>query len=198
MHRREFFAAAAAFCASTAATPLLAGTSPKPRRRPVRPATPVFLNGEILQDGTLEWSNGGGDPLHASLKANHFRLALANRRLNLSKGLREAMEAKLAEPPAETINLAEHWEGKKIPGAMLSGDGKLAVQPLLRTSRWKAGRTTLADVWYLTYHGPLRIERWQNVVPRVCGNLTIIPRGGALPCICDPQWDACSAEFLGS
>ena len=150
---------------------------------------PVFKNGTLNAAGHLDRSNGGGDPLQEHLRRDNFRQALALSRLNFEPGLQLAIRGRMGRA-GERIDL-RMYEGQTIQGVMLSGDGWLAMRPRVLTSQWRR-RIFGATTWFVTYTDSVgRMERWQVIVADVCGNLLLIPRGGALPCVCDPAKDAC-------
>ncbi len=143
----------------------------------------VFPNGEVI-GGQLHWSNGGGDPLRLSMSN-----ALAQPRLNLQPGLQQAILHKMREAP-EIIDL-RMYNNQVLPGVMMSGDGWLAVNPVIQTSRWQR-QNFAARSWFLTWRDASgQVQRWQFIIADVCRNPILIPRGGALPCICNPVLDAC-------
>ncbi len=153
---------------------------------------PVFKNGTLDGEGRLDWSNGGGDPLQTHLRRDTFRQALALPRLNFEPGLQAVMRQALRGNPGKRITL-HMYDRQVLQGVMISGDGWLAMRPRVMTHQW-VRQTFGATTWFVTYiNTDGNIERWQVIVADVCGNLILIPRGGALPCLCDSRLDACGA-----
>ena len=172
MKRRELFLGALAL-GVTAALPLRA----EQRRH--------FANGELTSDG-FDWNVGGGDPLQANLVADHFRQALQVEGLNFTPSSQEQLRARLAEEPTERISLAM-YEGQRLwLAVMMSGDGWLAFNPRINTHLWPR-RQFGASVWFVTTDQ----GRFQVIVPDICNNLLLVPRGNPLPCVCVPARDAC-------
>lgn len=148
-----------------------------------------FANGIVTGAG-FDWDQGGGDPLRAHLRRDHFRGALQIESLRFSRETQAQMRAALAGPPAERISLTM-YQGQRLQGAvMVSGNGWLAFDPRINTYRW-SNRRFGADVWFVTTSQ----GRFQVIVPEVCSNLIFVPRGQALPCVCEPGVDACASAL---
>lgn len=149
-----------------------------------------FLNGELnYAMGTFDWTNGGGDPLQRSWHSDGFRRALAIPRLNLDAATQAGLRQTLLQPAFERVNLAQLYEGKVVGDVMVSGNGWIALKPRLVTRSWKRGRSTMGSWWSWTNR--VNGERWQIIVPDVCTNLVLTRLGQAVPCVCEPQKDAC-------
>ncbi len=179
-----------AFLRFAGGTALLAGFAPT---SVLSQATPTFLNGIVGADGILNWGNGGGDPLQTHLRVDGFRPALSLPRLRLSAGLQATIRDVILNGNNERIDLDQLYRGQVLAGVMVSGNGWLALYPRVMTVQW-TNRNFGATSWFVTHTNPGgQIERWQVIVPDICSNLILIPRGGALPCVCDPRLDACRA-----
>lgn len=153
-------------------------------------AAPTFLNGELnAARGTFDWTNGGGDPLQRSWHGDGFRRALAIPRLNLDAATQAGLRQTLLQPAFERINLTNLYEGKVMGDVMLSGNGWIAMRPRLISRSWKKGRSRMASWWSWTNRETG--ERWEVIVPDVCTNLVLTRLGQAVPCVCEPQKDAC-------
>jgi hypothetical protein len=176
MNRRHFLTTAAVFT-------LLGGQTNAQARI-------SFPNGEVV-GGALHWSNGGGDPLRSQFRADYYRAALAHSRLNLPLALQEVIRGRIMTVEPEIFDLRT-YNNQVLPGVMMSGDGWLAINPVVQTNRW-GRRDYLARSWFVTWRNTNgHTERWQVIIADVCGNLILIPRGGALPCVCRPDLDICS------
>lgn len=153
-------------------------------------AQQVFLNGELNhRSGTFDWTNGGGDPLRSSWRANNFERTLSIARLNLTSQTRQGLRATLQRPAFAQVDIAQVYEGKVIGDVMVSGNGWIALRPRPITSRWRADRSTMASWW--TWTNRDTGERWEIIVPNVCGNFVLTRLGQAVPCVCIPEKDAC-------
>lgn len=149
----------------------------------------TFLNGELNRSqGTFDWTNGGGDPLHHQLRADAFAQALTVSRLNLDAATQAGLRATLSRSPMSRFDL-QQLEGHVIGDVMMSGNGWLALRPRIVTSRWRSGRSTMASWW--TWTNPSTSERWEIYAADVCGNLILTRLGQPVPCVCGPS-DACA------
>jgi len=176
MDRRSFLQIGAAFAVTTL-LPL-----------PSVAAGQTFLNGELnRQTGTFDWTGGGNDPLRSVWRSDSFRKSFAITRLNLTPATQQGLRRQMQTAP-QRFSLTI-YEGQVAGDVMLSGNGWIALKPRVFTSRWKRGRSTAASAWSWT--NTSNGERWQIVVPDVCGNLILTRLGQAVPCVCEPQ-DACA------
>ncbi len=175
------------FCAGMAASfiaPLPVGAD--------SPKGPVFQNGTLMADGTLRWSDGGGASLQERFVKDGFREALAIGRLNLSQRERIMIRNALLTRPDgdELINLDTQYRGKILPGAMISGDGFISINPTVVTDEWTRKLFICRKWWVTVPQGDNVNHRWEVYVPAVCNNITLVPLDSALACVCDPGRDA--------
>ena len=155
--------------------------------------TPSFLsfsNGEVTRDG-FNWQRGGGDPLHQNLRADSYRAALAIERLNLDPVLQGAIRNAIATRTPERIDIRMYENNRLENAVMISGNGWVAYDPMVMTPEdWPVQRFG-ASSWFVTAVIDGEIVRVQVIIADACGNLIIIWRGGAVPCVCDTRQDAC-------
>lgn len=149
-----------------------------------------FLNGELNRElGTFDYSNGGGDPLWESWKADNYRRTLADPRLNLTEENQAGIRSRLAQPGDE-YDMAERSEGEVLGHVMVSGDGKLAFYPRLVSMRWQPDLTTRAT--WRRWTNPRTGKRFEIIIAHVCRNPIITWLDGPNPCRCIPSMgDAC-------
>jgi len=141
-------------------------------------------NGELMPDGTFAWSNGGGDPYRGSLQqAMEFAGITSSR-------VQRLISAAVQEAPNGNAAQFRIYDGQHM-GVMVSGSGRrwAARHAVAYPSRWPAGRTRWAKVWYV--RDEQTGVQYRVVLPLVCNNWSFDYYGAAAQCPCRTGIDAC-------
>jgi hypothetical protein len=146
-------------------------------------ASPAFAewdNGH-LEGGQFQWTNGGGDPYTGTLDQAFQLAGITDPRV------RNALIQLIDENPNGNSPVYEIQDGDPM-GVMISGDGWVARDTVAWPSRWVAGRSRDARVWY--WVDPNTGAQYRVMIPAVCGNVVVEYYGVAERCRCEAE-DAC-------